>query len=153
MKRVLITGTVAIFFVAMAGPAAATPPSGVNIEVETDLAGAPSPFVASGPAVDDGLICAAGEVIDASGKVTGVSQNGFNFKGIKSFTCDDGSGEFSVNLQARIDIRKGTTFHWSVISGTGAYEGLLGAGSGVGLNDVCGPVCVVDVYDGGLHID
>jgi hypothetical protein len=84
--------------------------------------------------------------------VTGSSPNGFNWQGIKHFTCDDGSGEFYVNLQARIDFRKGTTFHWNVLRGTGDYEDLHGAGSGVGL-PFCGPNCVLDVYDGRIHID
>ena len=91
-------------------------------------------------------------VVDASGKVTGFSPNGFNFQAVKHFTCDDGSGEFFVNLQARIDFRKGVTFQWNVLSGTGDYVDLHGAGSGVGL-DLCGPDCVLDFYDGGLHID
>jgi hypothetical protein len=133
-------------------PAGATPSSGVNIEVESSLLGAPGPFTASGPAVDDGLMCSEGTVIDESGKVTGFSPAGFNYQGIKRFTCEDGSGEIFVNLQARIDFRKGTTFNWNVLSGTGGYEDLHGAGSGVGL-PFCGPDCVLDVYDGGLHID
>ena len=136
----------------LALPAAATPPSGVNIGVESSTIGGPGPFVASGPAVDDGVICDTGTVVDESPKVTGFSPNGFNFQGIKHFICDDGSGEFFVNLQARIDFRKGTTFNWNVLSGTGEYEDLHGAGSGVGL-DACGPDCVFDVYDGGMHID
>jgi hypothetical protein len=142
--------------VALALPAAATPPNDVSIEVETSLIGAPSPFAASGAAVDNGLICSAGTVIDAEGKVTGNSPTGFNFKGIKQFICDDGSGEFSVNLQARIDFRRGVTFNWNVLSGTGDYEKLHGAGSGFGLGGVpCGDpdLCILDVYEGGLHID
>lgn len=137
---------------AFALPAGATPPSDVSIEVETSLLGAPSPFVASGPAADDGLVCSAGTAVEATRNVTGFSPNGFNFQGIKAFTCDDGSGEFFVNLQARIDFRKGVTFNWNVLSGTGAYTDLHGAGSGVGL-EICGPDCVFDVYFGGMHID
>jgi len=142
--------------VALAAPAVATPPSEVGIEVESSLTGDPGPFAASGPAVDDGVVCPAGIVFDESGKVTGFSPNGFNFQGIKHFVCDDGSGEFRVNLQARIDFRKGVTFHWNVLSGIGAYEDLHGAGDGIGLGGVpCGDpdLCVLDLYDGGLHID
>jgi len=101
-------------------------------------------------------VCAAGTVVDASGKVPGFSRNGFNFQGVKQFTCDDGSGQFFINMQARIDFRKGTTFQWNVLSGTGAYENLHGAGSGVGFNGLpCGDPndCVLDVYNGGLHVD
>ncbi len=153
MRKIqLVLVLTAALIVATALPAGATPGSGVVIEVASSLMGAPSPFVASGPAVDDGLVCDTGTVVEDSGKVTGNSPNGFNWKGIKHFTCDDGSGEFFVNLQARIDYRKGTTFNWNILRGTGDYEDLHGAGSGVGL-DICGPDCVSDVYDGRLHID
>jgi hypothetical protein len=110
----------------------------------------------SGQAVDDGLICDEGLVTDASGKVTGFSPNGFNFQGIKQFTCADGTGEVLVNIQARIDFRKGITFHWNVLGGIGGYKDLHGAGSGIGISGVpCGDpdLCTLDVYDGGLHID
>ena len=140
----------------LALPAAATPPSDVNIAVESSLVGDPSPFSASGPAVDDGVICGEGEVLDATGKVTGFSPTGFNYQGIKHFICEDGSGEFFVNLQARIDFRTGITFNWNVLSGIGEYEDLHGAGSGIGLGGVpCGDpdLCVLDLYEGGFHID
>jgi hypothetical protein len=142
--------------VAFALPAGATAPADVEISVESSLLGAPGPFTASGPAVDDGLICGEGEVIDAVGKATGFSPTGFNFQGIKLFICDDLSGEFYVNLQARIDFRKGVTFTWNVLNGTGAYDKLHGAGTGIGLGGVpCGDpsVCVLDIYHGGMHID
>ena len=151
MKKIVVV-VLLIAMLALAVPAAASPPSGVHIEVETSLLGGPSPFTVSGPAFDDGLVCDEGTVVDDSGKLTGFSPNGFNFQGIRHFTCDDGSGEFFVNLQARIDFRKGVTFSWNVLSGTGEYEDLQGAGRGVGL-DTCGPDCVFDVYDGGLHHD
>jgi len=157
MKRILIAVVAATLLIAVAAPAGAnTPPTDVAFEVETDLLGAPSPFVAFGPAVDDGLVCASGIVVDASGKQTGFSPTGFNFQGVKHFTCDDGSGEFFINLQARIDFRKGVDFQWNVLRGTEAYEDLHGAGKGVGLPAVpCGDpdLCVLDVYFGGLHID
>jgi hypothetical protein len=152
-KIILLTTMMMLLLVlSVASVGAASPPSDVNFEVETSLLGAPSPFQASGPAVDDGLICEEGTVVDASSKEIGFSQNGFNFQGIKQFTCDDGTGEFLVNLQARNDFRMGITFNWNVISGTGDYEDLHGAGSGIGL-DTCGLDCVLDIYEGGLHID
>ena len=152
---VLMTAVTLLLLMLPVGPADATPPTDVSIEVETDLvANDPSPFIASGPAVDDGLVCVEGTVVNASAKTTGFSPNGFNFHGVKHFTCDDGSGEFFVNLQARIDFRTGVTFNWNVLRGTGDYVDLHGAGSGVGL-PLCGDpaVCILDIYDGGLHID
>lgn len=152
MKRIVLVFVLVAAMVAMALPAVATPPSAVHIEVETSFQDAPSSFVASGPAVDDGIMCETGLVVDDSAKATGFSQNGFNFQGVKRFTCDDGSGEFFINLQARIDFRKGVTFQWNVLRGTGDYEDLHGAGSGDGLPE-CGDDCVLDVYAGGMHID
>lgn len=152
MRRSLIVAAMAaLLMVVSLAPVGAIPPSDVTIEVEETFPWNDSEdFVASGPAVDDGLICDAGTVVEASGKVTGSSSpTGFNWLGIKHFTCDDGSGEFFVNMRARIDFRKGTTFHWAIIGGTGDYASLHGAGSGEGLD--CGPDCVLDVYDGRLH--
>ena len=142
MRRVLVLMVTMAVMLALAVPAGATPPSGVEIVVP-DFAG---PFTATGPAVDDDVVCAAGDVHDHSGKVTGFSSNGFNFQGIKHFICDDASGEFFINLLARIDFRKGVSFSWNVLSGTGDYENLRGAGSGfVVPTDT-------DVYQGGFHI-
>lgn len=150
-KPLVVISSVFALLVVLALPAvSASPPAGVHIEVETSFVGEPSPFVASGPAVDDGLICPEGSVVDATGKLAGFSPTGFNFQGIKEFTCDDGSGEFFINLQARIDFRKGVDFNWNVLSGTGDYEDLHGAGGGVGLP--CEPDCVLDVYDGRVHM-
>lgn len=159
MRRKIVSAMLAVAMlggVAFVTAVGATPPSDVNIAVETSNLGGSSPFAANGPAVDDGVVCSEGSVVDASGKVTGFSPNGFNFQGIKHFTCDDGSGEFFVNLQARIDFRKGITFQWNVLSGTGSYEDLHGAGSGFGIAGVpCGDPndCVLDIYGGGLHIN
>jgi hypothetical protein len=157
MRRAFVVVAAALAIVAaVAPPAGATPPSDVEIAVETSLLGDPSPFTAFGPAVDEGIVCAGGTVVDASGKVTGRSPTGFNFQGVKRFLCDDGSGEFFVNLQARIDFRRGIQFHWNVLSGTGDLADLHGAGRGVGVPGVpCGDpdACVLDLYVGGLHLD
>ncbi len=150
-KIILLTTIVMLLLVLSVTSVAATTPDRVEIAVTTYF-GDPSPFVATGPAVDQGLICAAGIVVEDFGQATGFSQNGFNFQGVKHFICADGSGEFFVNLQARIDYSRGTTFNWNVLSGTGDYEDLHGVGSGIGL-DICGPECVFDVYDGEVHID
>jgi hypothetical protein len=156
MRKGLILLAATALMVTFALPAAATTPSDVAIEVESSLLGQPGPFTASGSAVDDGLICDSGLVYDLTGKASGFSPTGFNFSGIKGFDCADGSGGFAVNLQARIDFRKGVSFSWNVIDGVGAYEKLHGAGSGFGIPGVpCGNPneCILDVYDGGLHVD
>ena len=156
MRKSLVGLFAMALLVALALPAAATTPSDVAFEVESSLLGVPGPFTASGPAIDEGLMCETGIVVDAAGKVTGLSPTGFSFHGIKHFACDDGSGEFYVNLQARIDFSRGVSFNWNILNGTGDYENLHGAGSGIGLGGVpCGDpeLCVLDLYHGGLHID
>jgi hypothetical protein len=157
MQKLLALGALATaLLIVPANSANATPPTDVTFAVATALNGDPSPFESFGPARDEGLVCPSGTVIDESGKVTGNSPNGFNFQGVKHFICGDGSGEFFVNLQARIDFRRGVKLNWNVLRGTGAYEDLHGAGGGFGLPGVpCGDpnACVLDIYEGRVHID
>lgn len=110
------------------------------------------PFVATGLAVDGGVLCATGVV--TTGPVTWSSplngQTGFAIlRMIKYFVCDDG-GTFDVKLTARVDLSTGnTTGQWKVLGGTGDYVNLKGRGTLVGFYD---PVTnsVLDIYDGRL---
>ena len=132
-----------------------TPPEDITFEVDTDfLNGATGgPFEATGPAVTAGLVCATGDTIDVFAKASGFqSGRGFNIQVVKLFTCDDGSGDFEIKLQVRID-QKGTNFNWTIVGGTGAYERLHGSGDGVGLPPPDGTDGVFDVYTGKVHID
>ena len=154
-KIILITTTVMLLLVLSVAPAGATPPTDVHIEADIDFTGgidtAYGTFVASGPAVDEGFVCASGDALSVSSKVSGAQGNtGFNVQVTYAFTCDDGSGEFFIKLQVRID-QKGDNFNWVVIGGTGDYEKLHGTGSGIGIPLAEGRV--LDVYDGGVHID
>ena len=153
-RSVIVLLSSMLLVIGLVGAASATPPSGIQFEVETTSIGPGeiSPFIASGPAVDAGLMCDAGNTIDVFGKVSGFqSGRGFNIQLVKQFTCDDGSGDFMVKLQVRI-VDTVDTFNWNIIGGTGDYEDLHGTGNGVGLY-ICGEDCVFDIYDGGLHID
>jgi hypothetical protein len=135
-----------------AAPAGATSPDDVEFSVETSFlptGETGGPFVATGPAVDAGLMCPTGDTIDIFGKVSAFETGvGFNIQLGKLFTCDDGSGEFVLKLQIRID-PKGVNFNWLVVDGSGAYERLRGTGSGVGLPDLVAEV--LDIYTGKLH--
>lgn len=139
-------------------PAGATPPLAVEFEVPTTFAG--GTFTATGPAVDDGLMCDVGVTEDLQVKASGFqSGTRVNLQVLKLFTCDDGSGDFLVKLQVRLVFGDegpptSNNFNWYIMGGTGDYEDLHGTGKGVGLYDVCGPACdVFDVYTGKLHID
>lgn len=151
-KIPLILVLTAALMVAMAVPAGATPPSDVQFEVETDFG--PSPFTASGPAVNAGLVCASGTVENVFFQASGFQSNSaVNFQIVNRFTCYEAPfGEFFVKLQVRLLLDGSpATFTWNVVDGTGGYEDLHGAGTGAGLP--CGTCFVLDVYDGGLHID
>ena len=125
-------------------------PQAVNFEVSTVIppdGTSPTygPFTATGPAVDGGLICPTGQTQDAFVKAQG-GQSGkiVTLQVIKQFTCDNGSGEFFVKLEVRLD-QKGDNFNWMIIRGTGTYEKLHGTGQGVGLPI---PEGVFDIYEG-----
>lgn len=73
-------------------------------------------FLATGPAVDAGIICPAGTV---------------NFVGKAVFySCDDGTGTFIVRYDVFIDLAADVREYgiWTIASGTGNYQSLTGGG-------------------------
>lgn len=154
-KILLLTTTMTLLLVlSVASVGAASPPSDVQIEADITVGG--GPFIATGPAVDEGLVCGSGFATATDLKVSGdPGMTGFNVQVIYLFTCDDGSGEFYIKLQVRID-QKGDNFNWNIVGGNGNYEKLHGTGSGIGIPGVpCGDPeeCVLDIYDGKVHIN
>jgi len=99
------------------------------------------PFTATGAAVDAGWMCPKGDTQDF-GTTGSPVPGGTRFIGDKTFTCDDGSGTFTLRFDA---IVIGDPFSdigtWRVTSGTGDYTKLAGEGavtatrSGAGLLD------------------
>jgi len=101
-------------------------------------------FTATGDAVDEGLVCAAGDaqIIGFVDAETGedVTDSTTALLVDQRFTCDDGSGTFTLQetedmsdptLIPRL-IESGEPFpeqDWTVSSGTGAYESLQGSGA------------------------
>lgn len=71
----------------------------------------------------------------------------------KEIVCNDGTFWISVDAAANFVARNGTVGGWTVIkgSGTGAYEGLAGGGSIVGVNPDSGPIDLIDHYYGVLR--
>jgi len=146
MRRILVTAAAVIALLLMTPlvPAGATAPADVEIVVP-DFEG---PFVATGAAVDDGVICGAGEVFTTFVKASGFQSNQHLILKVgKVFICGDGSGTFDAKLEVRIDFDTGVSFQWVVVGGTGDYERLRGSGSGFVLQPD------TDVYSGGLHIN
>jgi hypothetical protein len=127
----------------------AAPARSVAFDVQTTL-GSPSggPFWATGPAVDDGVICADGWTTDVSLAISGGGGGRNGFHVLKSFICGDGSGAFLLKLEVRTSPTGFGTYSWLVVGGTGAYLDLKGSGTGYGLPADYG---VHDLFFGGLH--
>ena len=136
----------AVAALAGAGSALATTPTPVTIEVITSFETGTGTFTTSGAG-----LCASGTTTD---QVFGSGlANGFrgNFHDRKTFTCDDGSGTFTANVQAHLVFRApADTFTWNILSGTRAYTNLHGSGNGIG--DQL-PTKIVDHFTGAVHFD
>ena len=121
----------------------------VNTGEETNT-GYVGNFAASGPAVDDGLICTAGHTTDHNWQNLGNGQELLDTE----FICDDGTGSFTLATElvgtSRSDAwtAVGT---WTVLEGTGAYEALTGNGTLEGECPVPVSSCQ-DLYQGELSI-
>ena len=111
-------------------------------------------FAASGAAVESGLVCASGSVVD-TGILFGGFQSGRSAQILvrKTFTCADGSGTFFVKIQVHLDFETATeTFTWVVQGGTGDYANLHGSGTGTTVSDGSDPQTGnFNTYTGGLH--
>ena len=154
VKKLRILNVLAgIFLLAVSvSTVVAVPPAPLHIEVlEYPGDSAPVPFTASGAAVDAGLVCAAGTVVDVS--VTSNDPSGpFQIlQVLKRFTCGDGSGTFDIKMVVKLDLAThDTTARWQIAGGTGVYAGLKGQGSLIGMSIVPG-ISIQDSYDGKVH--
>ena len=130
----------------------AKPPLAIQIEVDEWIGiGGAEPFIASGPAVDNGRICATGTVEDLS--ITGNdSQGPFRILRVyKRFYCDDLSGNFDIEMVVQLNkTTHYTKAKWHIVAGTGEYLKLQGEGSLVG-TPIDPGVSITDIYDGQVH--
>ena len=148
---------IVFLFTNLSPVAAASHPLDVNIVVNTYLlsSGNSGSFAASGAAVDAGLICPTGTATDIYNRGQGWESNrGANYFVLKQFACDDGSGTFTLQLEARVVYPDKDTANWNVKSGTGPYAGLKGTGKDVGefhfdLNG--NPNYITDNISGKMH--
>lgn len=107
-------------------------------------------FEASGPAVDAGLLCRTGTIVDLERHLGAEpSQQITTFFVHKLFTCEDGSGTFSMRLNGSLTANR-CTARWLVTGGESGYASLLGEGgfSCAFLDDGT----VQDTYFGQLHL-
>ncbi len=150
--KVLLVIALVLSLIPAVPAAASTPPLAVHFEVPISLGEnfGNGTFTATGAAVKEGIVCPNGDVTQDSFKLTGYQSETVQIvQVINRFICGDGSGEFYVKLQVRLD-KFGDHFYWVVLGGTEAYANLHGTGSGTG---VAGVGLVLDIYDGQLLIE
>jgi hypothetical protein len=133
-------------------PAAASSPVKVKITSAMVFLGNTGTFEASGPAVEAGLICPAGNVYDTKYRSPGSDSKRFiNLFVHKLFVCADGSGSFEMDLNLRIFSPPRTKGTWRIVDGDGAYARLHGNGKLSAYR--ADEDTVIDLYNGKLHID
>ena len=98
---------------------------------------------------DGSVVCPTGTTSNLTFGSGFQSNRGVIFHVRKTITCDDGSGTFTLQLQARAGFNVGdqTFGPWVVLNGTGDYVGLTGRGTVTGTQS---PGAVSDVYVGWL---
>jgi hypothetical protein len=98
---------------------------------------------------DGSVVCAKGTTSNLTFASGFQSERGLIFHVRKTITCNDGSGTFTLQLQARAGFNVGdmTFGPWVVLSGTGDYVGLHGQGTVTGIQ---APNAVTDTYVGWL---
>ena len=157
-RALLVVLGAALALMTVVAPVGAATPQQVNIVSHMTFPGnAPNygTFEATGSAVENGLICERGTVLDTK-YVVGGWQSGRAVQILvrKQFTCTDengipdGSGTFVVKIQVHAAFDGTETFSWIVQGGTGAYEDLRGAGNGVTVDPT--PTGNTNIYDGFL---
>jgi hypothetical protein len=143
-----------LVLMALAGPIAATSPESVTIVSHVTFnPDGPNhgDFVASGDAVDSGLICVSGTFVDTGIRFAGYqSDRGMvQLQVVKEFTCDDGTGTFVAKLQIQANFDTGIeSFTWVVLGGTGDYGSLHGGGRGSTVPNA--PIGNINTYEGFL---
>ena len=137
IRPVLAILSAALALGALAAPAAAAaPPQGVTIVSDvTFVDGGPNigEFTANGAAVDGGTLCDSGTFVDDGIRLAGfpARTGDVQIQVLKTFTCDDGSGTFSLKMQIKANFETGIeTFQWVITGGTEDYAGLRGSGTG-----------------------
>ncbi|MBW9118638.1 hypothetical protein JNB63_00855 [Microbacterium trichothecenolyticum] len=109
----------------------------VDVVVHTEIGGGPNDFEGNIPG------CETGTVLDVDPRATFTPWGGV-FKGDKEFTCDSGSGGFTVQLIARFG-EPGSTGTWTLVDAWGDFEGVKASGELTGTYTASG---IDDRYTG-----
>jgi hypothetical protein len=145
----------ALFMALPATSVMATPPTNVLIEVEITML---EDGQTAGTFTATGGICSSGHTADVFVHIAGFpSERRLQMLIGREFTCEDGSGTFLllVRVHGQFEQPGSEVFihpipkSWSVLNGTGAFEGLHGAGTGFGVPTEHG---FFDTFTGRMHI-
>jgi hypothetical protein len=142
--RFFILATAIAVAIGAVPAAVAGPPQNVTFTVEEQFDPPSGVFTSDGS-----VVCPTGTTSNLTFGSGFQSDRGVIFHVRKTITCDDGSGSFTLQLQARAGFNVGdqTFGPWVVLSGTGDYAGLRGRGTVTGTQS---PGAVSDVYVGWL---
>jgi hypothetical protein len=145
MRRTTLVVTILATVVGVP-PAVAAPPQTQTFTVVEQFEPESGEFTSDGS-----VVCASGTTSNNTFGSGFQSDRGVIFHVRKTITCDDGSGTFILQLQARLGFNVGdmTFGPWVVLSGTGDYANLRGAGTVTGTQTEGG---VTDVYVGWLAL-
>lgn len=145
-RTTLVAALIAAAMAAL--PATAAPPQATTFAVVETFSDPPVPGVFTS---DGSVVCASGTTTNEAFGTGFQSQRGDIFHVRKTITCDDGSGTFTLLLQARLGFNVGdmTFGPWVVLSGTGDYANLHGRGTVTGTQL---PGAVSDFYVGWLAL-
>ena len=142
MRTIIAVALVAAALGAL--PAAAAPPQTATFTVIERFDSGSGVF-----ASDGSVLCASGTTTNNTFATGFQSDRGVIFHVRKTITCSDGSGTFTLQIQARTGFNVGdlTSGPWVVWDGTGDYANLQGQGTVTG---TFFPDGVSDVYTGWL---
>ncbi len=149
MKRFFIASVAAAVVAAATGivPAIAAPPQTATFTVVEQFDPPSGEFTSDGS-----ILCASGTTSNEFSASGFQSNVGIVFHDRKTISCDDGSGTFTLLLQARTGFNvgdDGTFGRWVVLSGTGDYVGLHGQGT---LTGTYTPSGISENYEGRLAL-
>jgi hypothetical protein len=145
-RAILATGASLLLLSALAGPVGAGRPEMFSIEIDLDTN--TETVIGISP-----LVCASGEAFTDFHHGTGTPTSRANtFHLAKEIVCPDGSFWIRLDASGNFVARNGTVGGWTVIkgSGTGAYDGITGAGQIVGAFVDDAPLDIIDHYYGWL---
>lgn len=149
MRRFIMVLGALVALVVSSGTVAAVSVADASIDVRSLFEDGGGTFTA-----DSDLLCASGTTSDS----TLVAGNGrtITFHNLKTFECADGTGSFTLRLEARVQPCDATTSGtWNVAGGTGDYANLRGAGTLVGTyfpTDACDAIGIDDHLTGQLRL-